>query len=91
MLGQQAGGGDSFTAEEIAHVTARSRDAGVIRHRPLTIIGEQSQDNDEAKARIDWEANIRAARSRSARITVQGWRESPDGDLLDPRPDRLRG
>ena len=54
------------------------------RHRPLTIIGEQSLDEDEALARIQWEANVRSARARSARVTVQGWREVPDGPLWEP-------
>ena len=83
LLGQQAGN-DDLSAEEVAHVEATARDIGVSRHRPLTIIGEQSQDPDEAKARIDWEANVRAARARSAAITVQGWREVPDGALWAP-------
>ena len=61
-----------------------ARDGGVDRHRPLTIIGEQSLDEAEALARIQWEANVRSARSRSVRITVQGWREVPDGDLWEP-------
>ena len=84
LLGQQAGGDDFLGAAEIAHVSATARDGGIDRYRPLTIIGEQSQDNDEAKARIDWEANVRAARARKARVTVQGWREVPDGPLWEP-------
>ena len=93
LLGQQAGGeggGGMFggtsgiTAEQVAHVSATARDGGVNRHRPLTIIGEQSLDEDEAKARIQWEANVRSARARSVRITTQGWREVPDGDLWEP-------
>ena len=84
LLGQQAGGLDGFTAEQVAHVRATARDAGVNRHRPLTIIGEQSQAEDEALARVQWEANVRAARSRTVRITVQGWQEVPDGDLWEP-------
>ena len=83
-MGQQAGGLDGFTAEQVAHVKAEARDEGVNRYRPLTIIGEQSQAEDEAMARIMWEANVRAARARSVRITVQGWREAPDGDLWTP-------
>ena len=83
LLGQQAGN-DFLSAEEAAHVTATARDAGVTRHRPLTIIGEQSLDNDEAQARIDWEANVRAARARAAVVVVQGWRETPDGALWEP-------
>ena len=92
LLGQQAGGdaGDTFsgesgiTAEQVAHVSATARDGGVNRYRPLTIIGEQSLDEDEATARIQWEANVRSARARSARVTVQGWREAPDGALWEP-------
>ena len=84
LLGQQAGGEAGFTAEQVAHVSATARDGGVNRHRPLTIIGEQSLDEDEAKARIQWEANVRSARARAARVTVQGWREVPDGDLWEP-------
>ena len=84
LLGQQAGGLDGFTAEQVAHVRTTARDSGVNRHRPLTIIGEQSQAEGEARARIQWEANVRSARSRSARVTVQGWRETPDGDLWAP-------
>ena len=60
-----------------------ARDAGVTRHRPMTIIGEQSLDNDEAQARIDWEANVRSARARSATVEVQGWRETPGRRLMD--------
>ena len=83
LQGQQAGA-TWLNATEIAHVTATARDEGVNRHRPLIIIGEQSLDADEARARIQWEANVRAARARSAQVTVQGWRETPDSDLWSP-------
>ena len=84
LRGQQAGGAGAFTAEQVAHVRTAARDSGVSRHRPLTIIGEQSQNESEAEARIQWEANVRAARSRSVRVVVQGWREVPGGDLWAP-------
>ena len=84
IVGQQAGGLTGFTAEQVAHVIARANDFAVTRHRPLTIIGEQSQNEAEARDRIRWEANVRNARSRSARITVQGWRQAPDGSLWAP-------
>ena len=74
LLGQQAGNND-LSAEEVAHVQATARDFGVNRYRPLTIVGEQSQDADEAKVRIDYEANVRAARARTASVSVVGWRE----------------
>ena len=83
LLGQQAGS-DFLTGEAAAHVTASARDPGVQRHRPLTIIGEQSIDTDEAEARVQWEANVRAARSRSVSVSVQGWREREGGGLWSP-------
>ena len=83
LLGQQPGT-DFLGVAEAAHVHATSADPGVTRHRPLTIVGEQALDAAEAQARIDWEASVRAARARSARITVQGWRESEGGDLWAP-------
>ena len=89
LLGQQAGGGGAFTAEQVAHVKTEARDPGVTRHRPLTIIGEQSQAEGEAQSRITWESNVRAARSRSARVVIQGWRETPDGDFVAARNNRV--
>ena len=83
LLGQQPGS-DALTGPEAAHVSAQASDAGVTRHRPLTIVGEQALDTAEAQARIDWEASVRAARARSATITVQGWRETEGGALWAP-------
>ena len=83
LLGQQPGN-DFLGAPETAHVRATAMDPGVTRHRPLTIVAEQALDNAEAQARVDWEASVRAARARSARITVQGWREEMGGALWAP-------
>lgn len=83
LLGQQAGN-DDFWGAEAAHVRASARDPGVTRHRPLTIIGEQSLSQLEAQARIDWEASVRAARARSVRVRVQGWRSTEGGALWAP-------
>ena len=83
LLGQQPGS-DFLSGEQAAHVNAQARDAGVTRHRPLTIVGEQALDTAEAQARIEWEASVRAARARSATITVQGWRETEGGALWGP-------
>ena len=77
LKGQQAGGLDGFTAEQVAHVSATARDPGVNRYRPLTIIGEQSQAEAEAQARVQWEANVRAASAQPRCATrCQGWTES---------------
>ena len=37
-----------------------------------------------ALTRIEWEASVRAARARSVRVTVQGWREEEGGELWAP-------
>ena len=83
LQGQQPGN-DFLGAPQAAHVRATARDPGVDRHRPLIIIAEQSVDLDEAKARIQWEANVRAARTRSVSVAVQGFRDAPRGDLWSP-------
>ena len=83
LLGQQPGT-DGLSAENISHVQATAKDDGLDRHRPLTVVAEQGLDNAEAQARIDWESVIRAARSRSIEVTVQGWFEHPEGVLWHP-------
>lgn len=84
ILGQQPGN-NFFSPEEIAHVRAEARDPGVSRHRPLTVVAEQGMDTMEAETRINWEAVVRTARSRSATVTVAGWRQQLDGgDLWQP-------
>ena len=83
LLGQQAGA-DFLTGEQAAHVSATASDPGVGRYRPLTVNAEQGLDDAEAETRIQWEASFRAARARRAEVTVQGWRETPDGPLWAP-------
>ena len=83
LLGQQPGS-DFLSPTAAAHVSAQASDPGVTRHRPLTIVGEQALDTAEAQARVEWEASVRAARARSATVTVQGWRETEGGALWAP-------
>ncbi len=83
--GQFSDFGDLFPdAESSAHVLANAKDKEIDRHRPLLISAEDVVDQDAAAERAAWEASVRAARSRQARITVQGWREQPDGPLWQP-------
>ena len=84
---QQSGGdglGDLFSPTDMAHIIATAYDRGVLRFRPLTIVAERDATQAEAQERADWEAAVRAGRSRSATITVQGWREQPGGPLWQP-------
>ena len=81
VLGQQPGD-DFLRPAEAAHVLASAPDAGVRRHRPLTLIAEQALDAAEAAERARWEADVRAARSRRATVVVQGWRERGETGAL---------
>lgn len=83
LLGQQPGS-DFLTGSEAAHVIGNSFDRGINRYRPLTILAEQGLTDAEALERIEWEASVRATRARSTGVTVQGWRETPDGQLWEP-------
>ncbi len=88
LLGQQPGS-DWITPGDAAHVFATAEDAGVTRYRPLTVIAEQALDAAEAAERIEWEAVVRAARSRRATVAVRGWRETPEADSPLWSPGRL--
>lgn len=65
---------------EAAHVVASATDLGVARYRPLLMLAESGGGRAHAKARVEWEAAIRAGRSRTVTVTVQGWRQS-NGDF----------
>lgn len=51
-----------------------------LRYRPLIIIAEEQADATRCKARAQWEAGTREAKSKRLRVQVQGWRQS-DGTL----------
>jgi prophage tail gpP-like protein len=62
------------------NLRATFRDAGVNRYRPLMLCAEQKPTQAFLKSRVEWEARSRAAKSRTARITLAGWRQS-SGEL----------
>ncbi|MEM7047823.1 MAG: phage baseplate assembly protein [Pseudomonadota bacterium] len=65
---------DYFNQGKTEHaLEARVNDAGVRRHRPMLIMAEQAADQQAVADRARWEAVVRAARARTATITVQGW------------------
>ena len=83
IFGQQPGS-DDVDGELAAHVTAEASDPAIRRHRPLVVVAEQGIDAEEAQKRVDWEASVRAARSRQIAVVVQGWRVDGDrGELWD--------
>ncbi len=84
VKGQQPSFGNLMPPELLAQIRAEATDPGTRRYRPLQIVAEQSVDGASAQERAMWEANVRAARSRQVKVTVQGWREHPDGPLWSP-------
>jgi prophage tail gpP-like protein len=55
-------------------LVATIADAGVLRHRPITVIAEDQIAPVDWKNRAQWEASVRAARGTQLEVTVQGWR-----------------
>ncbi|MFP3944634.1 MAG: phage baseplate assembly protein [Alphaproteobacteria bacterium] len=84
MVKAQQPGGDNISPEDAAGVKAEATDPGITEYRPLLILPEQDADIEAAKQRVEWEADVRAARARRATVQVQGWRDGPDGDLWTP-------
>ncbi len=84
VLGQQPSS-DLLGGDVAAHVAATAVDEGVDRPRRLTLLAEQALSDAEARQRAEWEASVRAARSRRAAVRVAGWREHGDrGPLWAP-------
>lgn len=69
----QAAGTDFFNGRPAAQITATAADAAVTRYRPLLVLGENQDVAVGLQQRVQWEANVRAARSVEVDITVQGW------------------
>lgn len=80
----QAPGSNKTKGKKVSQVTASAKDSGVPRFRPMIIIAEGSITKATAQKRANWEATVRAARSSELSITVQGWRQTPGGDLWKP-------
>ncbi len=79
VLAQQRGS-DTVDAAGAASVVATASDPVIGRYRPHVISGETPKDGATARRRAEWEASVRAGRSVSVNVTVQGWRQG-DGSL----------
>jgi prophage tail gpP-like protein len=74
-------GADEFFADQSALVEGTADDEGIERFRPLLVLAEGALAFESAKDRAAWEATVRAARSNTVSIVVQGWRQRPDGRI----------
>jgi prophage tail gpP-like protein len=70
----QASADDETNGRSVSAVSAKAQDPGIKRHRPLIIIAEDQANKALLQKRADWEANVRAARSQPATVTLAGWK-----------------
>ena len=80
VFGQQPGDDDT-SAEAAAQPSGEANDLAIKRYRPKIIIAEGAVDDGMAQQRAEWEATVRAARSTSVDVLVQGWQAGGDGAL----------
>lgn len=77
--GQQPGNDDVYGLAACA-VAGNARDAAVTRYRPLIIRPSSNVDAAGARQYAAWESTVRAARSVTVSVTVQGFRQA-DGSF----------
>lgn len=80
----QARGGDDRNGKAAAQVKGDASDSRIARYRPILIVAEDQVDSASATARAEFEAGVRAGRSRSCEVTVLGWRIASGGALWRP-------
>lgn len=83
VTGQRPGTDEDFGEATISAIRQATRDAGVTRYRPMTAQQSGTATTDSCKARCEFEARQRAARTLETTYTVQGWRQG-NGDLWKP-------
>ncbi len=74
----QAPGTDNIFGHAVSQAKAVAYNKLVSRYRPITVHSEHATTGSQLKKRAQWEANVRAARSRRLRYTLDGW-ENKEG------------
>jgi prophage tail gpP-like protein len=81
MVAGQTPGSDELVGQTAANVSAHAEDLQVRRaSRVLLVRPDGAVTLEFAKARAAWEASVRAARSATVTVTVQGWTQR-DGSM----------
>ena len=75
----QSQGSDGWNGDLAAQPEGVAFDPSVSRYRPLLVLAESSITPEVATARAEWEAAVRAARSSSLTVKLQGWHQSSGG------------
>lgn len=73
ILKAQAPGTDDSYGAAVAHVQKTVNDKDVKRYRPIVVHADSPSTTAGLAKRAQWEANVRAGRSRRLSYTVRGW------------------
>lgn len=73
VIGSRNPTDDDSTVDVWAHISAKSSDTAVARHRPLRINTSESIHQKTARLIADWERNVHYGQSQRIQYTVQGW------------------
>lgn len=66
-----------------AQPRGRAVDAGVGRYRPKVLNAENAATSSDMQKRAEWEIARRIGAATQVTASVDGWRQTPDGDLWD--------
>ena len=74
VKGQAIGKDNILSVTSIANLSGQATDDVILRYRPMVIFPETAVNgNGDCIKRAEWEARIRAGKSRSVNYQVQGW------------------
>ena len=73
-------GSNNTDVIETAQAQGEADDSRISRYRPLVIISDKSANSADCEVRAQWEAVIRAGKSRQVHYLVPGWTQR-DGSL----------
>jgi len=73
VKGSRASTGKDTKEKDATQSVGCTLDTRVNRFRPIIIVPDSETENVSAKARSEWEATIRIARSEGWTIEIQGW------------------
>ena len=60
-------------------LSATQTDYAIDRHRSMIIVDENLKSKADCQKRVDWEARMRAGKSRTLSVEVQGWTQANGG------------
>lgn len=78
----QGPGSDNFSGAQVSQIRAVAKDGAVNRYRPMLFTNDCPDLAVALKDRVQWESNVRAARSTEIECQVQGW--SHEQGLWEP-------